>query len=124
MSWAKIDDNFYDHPKVVAAGTEGIALFVCALSYSSRYLTDGFIPAPQVRRLIETDDPERAAQRLVAVGLWDQTAGGYHIHDYLKYNPSAAQVQADRDATAKRKAEWRDKHNGNGDGTVGQSCDK
>ena len=28
MPWTKIDDQFYDHPKVVAAGPLGVALFV------------------------------------------------------------------------------------------------
>lgn len=90
--WVKIDDGFYDHPKVVAAGGLGTALFVCALSYSARHLTDGFIPAAQVRRLVDVEDPGEVAARLVEVGLWEEGEGGYWIHDYLDYNPSAAEV--------------------------------
>jgi hypothetical protein len=50
MTWSKIDDQFYDHPKIVAAGPLGTALFVCGLSYCSRHLTDGFISTAQVCR--------------------------------------------------------------------------
>ena len=98
MTWTKIDDQFYDHPKVVAAGPLGIALFVCGLSYCSRHLTDGFISVAQVRRLIDTADPEVVAGTLVAVGLWERRDGGYQVHDYLEYNPSRAKVEAIRQA--------------------------
>ena len=92
MPWSKIDDQFYDHPKTVAAGPLGIALFVCGLSYCSRYLTDGFILSAQVRRLINVDDPLEVAEHLVEVGLWERHDGGYQVHDYHKYElraPSA-----------------------------------
>ena len=100
MTWTKIDDQFYDHPKVVAAGPLGIALFVCGLSYCSRHLTDGFISAVQVQRLIDIDNPGKVAERLVAVGLWERRDGGYQVHDYLDYNPSRARVKATRQARA------------------------
>ena len=98
MTWTKIDDQFYDHPKVVAAGPLGIALFVCGLSYCSRHLTDGFISTVQVRRLIDIDNPGDVAEKLVAVGLWERRDGGYQVHDYLEYNPSRAKVEAIRQA--------------------------
>lgn len=96
MTWTKIDDQFYDHPKVVAAGPLGVALFVCGLSYCSRHLTDGFISTTQVRRLIDIDNPRDVAEKLVAVGLWERRDGGYQVHDYLEYNPSRAKVEAIR----------------------------
>jgi len=107
MPWSRIDDDFYDHPKIVAAGPCGIALFVCGLSYCNRYLTDGFIPAAQVKRLIDVDDPLELAEHLVSVGLFEPADGGYQIHDYLDYNPSAAETKRQREANAKRQAEWR-----------------
>ena len=96
MPWTKLDDQFYDHPKTVAAGPEGIALFICGLSYCARQLTDGFISKAQVRRLVDVDDPWAVAERLVSVGFWKRVNDGYQVHDYLKYNPTAAQVKAQR----------------------------
>lgn len=121
MPWTKIDDQFYDHPKVVAAGPLGVALFVCSLSYCARHLTDGFITATQAKRLIDVEDPLEVAEQLVAVGLWERRDGGYQVHDYLEYNPSAAQVKAQRAANAERQAKWRGKQpqvteTGSGDG--------
>ena len=107
MPWIKIDDKFHSHPKVIAAGAEGVALYVVALSWCGEYLTDGFIPEAQVRRLSLSDNYQATAAHLVSVGLWDIANGGYQIHDYLEYNPSAEQVKADREANAKRQADWR-----------------
>ena len=100
MTWAKIDDNFCDHPKVVQAGPVAIGLWTCALSYCAKYLTDGFIPTNQVKRiLIDLDDPMQVAEKLVSVGLWEMSDGGFIFHDYLVYNPSKEQVLKDRQET-------------------------
>ena len=110
MTWAKIDDNFCDHPKVVQAGPVAIGLWTCALSYCAKYLTDGFIPANQVKRiLIDLDDPMQVAEKLVSVGLWERSESGYTFHDYLVYNPSKEQVLKDRQETKERIEAWREK---------------
>ena len=110
MSWIKIDDQFADHPKVLQAGPLASWLYVCGLTYAGRYLTDGWIPAAQVRKLADVDDAMALAARLVSVGLWEPVEGGYLIHDYHDYNPTADKVRADRAAAAKRQADWRDGH--------------
>jgi len=102
MPWIKLDDQYADHPKIVAAGPLAAWLHTCALCYAGRYLTDGFIPERQVRKLADVDDAEDLAQRLVEVGLWEIAEGGYLIHDYLEYNPSAESVQADREEARER----------------------
>jgi hypothetical protein len=83
VSWIKIDDQFPDHPKVITAGPAAGWLYVCGLCYCGRYLTDGFIPSGQVRRLADLKDPQKLADALVSVGLWEVAEGGYQVHDYL-----------------------------------------
>jgi hypothetical protein len=107
MPWSRLDDQFTDHPKIVEAGPMAGWLYVCGLTYSTRYLTDGFIPRAQVKRLADLPDCDDLAGRLVHVGLWEAVEGGYRIHDYLDYNRSSADVRAERDETARRQAEWR-----------------
>src|SRR5881227_2979134 len=79
MPWVRLADDFPDHPKVVQAGPLAAWLYVCALSYANRYATDGFIPAGQVRRLADIDEPLVLAQRLVDAGMWEPVDGGYRI---------------------------------------------
>lgn len=107
MTWARLDDQFTDHPKVVEAGPMAGWLYVCGLTYANRYLTDGFIPGAQVKRLADLPNCDELADRLVSVGLWDAVDGGYRIHDFLDYNRSAADVKAERDEAARRQSEWR-----------------
>ncbi len=110
MAWAKLDDRFADHPKIVSAGPLASWLYVCGLCYAAQYSTDGLIPPSQLRKLADVDNAQELAERLVEVGLWERVDGGFLIHDFLDYNPSAEQVKAERAANAKRQAKWRDEH--------------
>ncbi len=112
MPWVKLDDQFPDHPKIVEAGPLAGWLYVAGLAYCGRFITDGFIPRGQVRRLADLDDPMALAARLVAVHLWEEAEDGYHVHDYLHYNPSSAQVKHEREQVAKRQQEFRDRKSG------------
>jgi hypothetical protein len=96
MAWGRIDDTFYDHPKVDHLGKDRlrcVGLYFLALSWSNRYLTDGFIPFDRVVRLGGT---KFLAERLVRVGLWDLQADGYLVHDFLEYNDSGDSVRKRR----------------------------
>lgn len=107
MTWVKIDDKFPDHPKVIEAGPLAGWLYICGLAYANRYLTDGFVPERQVNRLCDVDGVDELATDLVRVGLWEIVEGGYQIHDYLEYQPSAEKVRAERDAARERMANKR-----------------
>jgi hypothetical protein len=115
MPWVRLDEEFPDHPKVVTAGPLASWLHVCALAYCNRMMTDGFVPSSQVRRLVDfegiivvgptTDgdvrdvpevDAKALAETLVSVGMWERRQGGFVIHDYLKYQPSRAETEAQR----------------------------
>ena len=103
MSWAKIDDQFSEHPKVIEAGPLAGWLYVRGLCYAAKYLTDGFISDAQAQQLalFAGSSPE-LLQKLVDCSLWERVNGGYQIHDYLDYNPTAASVRAEREAAKTR----------------------
>lgn len=102
MPWVKLDDSFFSHPKVVGAGAEATGLYVWSLAYSSHYLTDGHVPAAWVRQTVGKRAKILAA-RLVEHGLWEENGAGWHIHDYLEYQPSRDRVLARRSADSARK---------------------
>ncbi len=74
MTWVQLDDLYPEHPKVVNAGPLAKALYVDALCYASRYLTDGRISKQIARRLArdyaDYADPDSLIQALLSVGLW------------------------------------------------------
>lgn len=101
MPWVKLDDSFPDNPKVDGLTSDAFRLYVSALCYAGRHLTDGFVEAARVPRLIPRFRRSHLNE-LVAAGLWLEVPGGWEIHDYLDYNPSAGKVKAERAAAAER----------------------
>lgn len=79
MSWGKVDDKLHAHLKAQRAG-EAMALWVMALSWTSAYLTNGFVPKDQPLRLLGKSGP-KMAEKLVSVGLWEDALDGYRFHD-------------------------------------------
>lgn len=105
MTWFKIDDSFYDHPKVWDAPDCAVALWVRAGTWSARNLTDGFVPNRLPARFC--DDPETAVRELLQRGLWSRVKGGYQFHDWTDYQPSRESVEKERRAAAERKRRQR-----------------
>ena len=101
MVWARLDDQFHDHPKLAEFDPDlmlpAVGLHMLAISWCADRLTDGVIPAMQPRRLAGGVVDNLTAE-LVRVGLWDKHPKGFKVHDYLDYNPSRAQVKATQEA--------------------------
>jgi hypothetical protein len=106
MPWAKLDDGFYDDPKVRRAGLAASGLFCRALAYSARHLTDGYVDQQWIDEQTATLRPgerRQLVESLIGVGLWERRNGGYVARNYLKFNPSRADVEARRESDRKRK---------------------
>src|SRR4030095_8961164 len=104
MSWALLDDDCPNHPKVIAAGPVAAYLFVCGLCFCRKYHTGGFIPATAVKRLGVTTNPKRLIENLVGQKLWDVAGDGYQVHDYeVMYDDG--QTKANTDERRKRRQE-------------------
>lgn len=87
MAWARITDDFLDHPKVaeLAVDLEGMAavglwtLALCWVRADRR--RQGVVPLGIALRL-SAGNGKQLASRLVHAGLWDEVDGGYRFHDY------------------------------------------
>ena len=104
MTWVRLDDQFFRHPKVLRAGRDARDLYLAALCYAGGALTDGRIPTEALPGLgaeaLGSVDSSDAVNRLVGTGLWEAVPEGYLIHDYLRYNPSRQQVLSTREIRA------------------------
>lgn len=101
MSWAKLDDRFWMHPKVTAVGNTGAGIFGRMLSYCSCYLTNGLVPPEAVALIVAKDRP--TLQRMHDLGMVEiRESGSVFIPDYLDYNPHRDKVQGERDAARER----------------------
>lgn len=105
MTWTKLDDRFWMHPGILMVGNTAAGVFARMLSYCGAYLTDGVVPASVVQTIVGSD--RRSVDALARAGLVvPLESGGVEVPDYLDYNRSKAQVEADveqrREASKRR----------------------
>ena len=103
MSWIRLDDQIGHHPKFIQAGLSSW-IFVGCVGYAQKFLTDGFIPEAAVSSLCGgVKKPLYHVKRLVTSGLLELVKGGYKVHDYHDFNPTAAEVRKKRSQDRARK---------------------
>lgn len=113
MPWGRHDDKFWRHPKVRALRKtqQGLAALGLRSVMHSACLDD-----PELDGRIHAEELRPAdlklARVLVDAGLWDDTAGGFQMHDYSDYNPTKAGLsklrKQSRDTSQKHRDTSRD----------------
>lgn len=103
MAWAKLDDQFVEHPRISGLSDKAFRLHVASICHASRKLTDGHISVTDARVLRAlTRTGARHVDELLDAGVWNTNGDGWVIRDYLDYNPSADEVKERRKAEAER----------------------
>lgn len=106
MTWFKVDDGFWSHPKTFGLSDAAVALWVRAGSYCGKHLTDGYVDA---RFLTLLQGSVTAAEELVDAGLWTVVDGGYSFHDWKDCQDSREAVERRREAWKGRQQRYREK---------------
>lgn len=104
LAWLRVESNFPSHKKVHAAGDmlgragkgRVLAVWVLGSAYAVGHLTDGFVPFSVLDDTRYDRKPQEVIDAMLAYGLLHPTEGGYTIHDFHDYNPSAE--------------EWKERH--------------
>ena len=104
MAWFKVDDNFYDHPKVDDLSLEAVGVWLLCGTYSARHLTDGLVPTRRAQRMGAT---ETVIGELVDAGLWHEVDDGYQFHNWAEYQPTKGRVEEARAKERERKRKYR-----------------
>ena len=103
--WSKLDDALIDHRKIFTAGRligskngPAIALgfYTVGLLWSNKHLTDGFLPEDVVSGFSHVEHPRSIADALAKAALLDKVSGGWKIHDFGDYNPTASVIKKKR----------------------------
>lgn len=129
MSWARLDDGFHDHYKIVGLPLDAVGLFVLSLTWAHRQraVQLGHIPAG-VPQMLAGAKAKRIVAELVDRKLWevDDEHGGWLIHDFTDYLASdddgltAGEKRKRLSAAGKAAAEarWAKRSRANGSATV------
>lgn len=110
--WARLDDALIDHEKVFAAGERlgkdgpavALGFYAVALMWTNKHLSDGFLKDAVIKSFRHVHNPPAVADALAKAGLFDRQDGGYRIHDFHDFNPSAAAIKRKRREDRARKA--------------------
>jgi len=114
VTWFRVDDSFPSHPKTrsIPRGSRRavIGTWTTMGAYAARHLTNGLLSADNV---IDEGGTKADALALVKSGLWhppgvscghppDECPGApadghYQFHDWLVYQPSRAEILAERE---------------------------
>ncbi len=106
MPWFKVDDQLHDHKKARLAGVEAMGLWVLAGSWCGANPDDGFVPEVVVIRWAPRNY-RKLADLLVKAQLWHPDVDadgqpGWRFHDWPDYQPTKAEIQAERSAARER----------------------
>jgi hypothetical protein len=127
VPWVRFDDQFPIHHKVAGLSDKTYRLHTEAIFWCARNLTDGRISDTKLHQIRATlRNPATHVSVLVSLQLWHPPGedcpsekcpatgsdGDWIIHDYWFYQPSKAQVLREREASARRQAQWRAAHSG------------
>ena len=97
MAWARIDDQYAEHPRIVGLTDRSFRLQTAAICLANRKLTDGHLGDADTRVLLAlTKATKRHIEELIAAGVWTKNGHGYVIRDYLDWNPDAETVKERR----------------------------
>jgi hypothetical protein len=107
MGWVKIDDGMPLHPKMIALSCNAVTLWLRALCYASRYMTDGFIPESAMEHLAQGEDAEEAIADLIHYEAWKEVDNGYLIVNYLDHQTCRKDIEAKKAQTKERVARHR-----------------
>jgi hypothetical protein len=120
MTWFRVNDRHNDHPKVERleelCGSDGMLYWAArgvwegmGVDCASRETDGNFTRArfEKITRTLTEKQRERIVGMLVESGLWDATDAGHVFHDWSDYQPTKAQLDAQRKAKSERQKSWR-----------------
>lgn len=109
MTWFKVDDGFHASHKVLAipraTRLPAVGLWTVAGTWSAAQELDGFVPEYMIG---EFGGTQKHVDALVKAGMWTPDVDGFRFVKWAEYQPTRAELEAQRAKDAERKRKWRD----------------
>lgn len=85
----KLHSGFSEHPKTVGLSDKGFRHLIELWLYCHRNMTDGKVPTGQISRALTT----KTRRELIEAGFLIEGEKSFEMHDYLKHQMSASDVE-------------------------------
>ena len=109
MTDTRIAESFLTNLKVDGTSSDALRVYVMAPVWSNANGTDGRIPTTALRLLHPDGRRDDLVGELITNRLLHETDDGWEIHDFLKYQMPAAQVERAKELTRQRKRAQRER---------------
>lgn len=112
MAWIRLDDDYMDHPKILALSDGAFRLWHEGIRYCRKLLTDGLVPTAALKLFRYASGKrldELTTSHCGSDPLWHKVDAGYLVHDYLIWNRSKEHEVQDRAGAKDRAARFRSK---------------
>lgn len=113
MTWFRVDDGWWAHPKVVRLSMAARGLWATAGSWCAQQLTDGRVPAEMLKVF---GGRRRQADELVSAGLWTAEFCSANVRllawkfrDWTDFQPARDEVLSRKRSESERKRAQRAK---------------
>lgn len=108
MVWFKVDDGLHASHKVLrlprSVRLPAIGLWTLAGAWSAHEELDGYVPDYILPELGATP---RLVEALLACGLWQKGKDGSQFSNWAEYQPTRAEIEANREKERDRKRKYR-----------------
>ena len=120
MPWFKVDDGLTSSRKWLSIPKkhrfEAVGVWTWAGSWAAKELMDGVIPDFM---LVEWGVRKVIKDHLVSAGLWTEVDSNVCYLKWDEYQPTKAEVEAERAKNREKLRKWRDRHKGETEGVTG-----
>lgn len=120
MAWFKVDDKLHSAPKLLSIPRKyrlaALGLWTIAGSWSADQLTDGVIPDYMVE---EWGGTKTLVDWLVKADLWRKVEDGTEFKNWDEYQPTKADIEAEREKNREKLRKWRERNRESNEGVTG-----
>jgi hypothetical protein len=118
MPWFKVDDKLHASRKLLSIPRRyrlsALGLWTIAGSWSADQLTDGKVPDYMVE---EWGGNKTLIDWLVKADLWQEIPEGTQFKNWAEYQPTKADIEAERDKNREKLRKWRERNQGSNGGS-------
>jgi hypothetical protein len=111
VAWFKVDDKLHSSRKLLSIPRRYrlgcLGLWTIAGSWSADQLTDGRVPDYMVE---EWGGSKTLIDWLVKADLWQEVSEGTQFKNWGEYQPTKADVEAERDKNREKLRKWRERN--------------
>jgi hypothetical protein len=96
--YAKLTLDFADSPKIAPLSDKAFRQYIETLLWSTRIMTDGYIPERMIHKLIDSDSLAELTGNDPVNPSIAVAEGGYQIHDFGKHQNTREKIDKKREA--------------------------